>query len=138
MVRDIEARDVQDIQVIHEKTGFDYNMPDLLVDPLVLVKKVYVDSSGKVVAAAICRIEAETMLWLDPDTPTEEKVEVMAELNVAICQDAYLEGLDTLTCRLPPGIEDKFQKRLKLMGWERNRPCWSEWGRRLKGNERLS
>jgi len=130
MVRDLNERDLPEVEKIHDSMGIDYKLPDLM-EPLALVKKVATDETGKVMGATICRLEAEVYLWLDPEIDIQQKVEVMAELNGAICEEAWLKGLDTLTCRLPPGMEAKFQRRLKLMGWERERTGWMGWGRRL-------
>ncbi len=130
MIRDILPSDAPVIEHIHQEMGIDYKFPDL-TNPLVLIKKIAVNDEGKVIGATICRLEAEVYLWLDTETPIEDKVEVMKELNSSITQEAWVKGLDTLTCKLPPGMEEKFQRRLKLMGWEADRPGWVGWGRRL-------
>jgi hypothetical protein len=121
------------VRSIFEKQGIDCEFPDLM-EPLVLIKKAYIDEHGEIVGATVARVEAEVYLFLDPEAPIKQKVEVMTDLNAALCSDAYMQGLDTLTCRLPPGLEDRFRRRLKLMGWEPERNEWQGWGRRLTGN----
>lgn len=129
-VRDLIESDIPAVRSIFEKQGIDCEFPDLM-EPLVLIGKVYHDSNGEIIGATIARIEAEVYLFIDPETPAKHKVEVMAELDAALCSDAYIKGLDCLTCRLPPGMEERFRRRLIQMGWSKNRAGWAEWGKML-------
>jgi hypothetical protein len=131
-VRDLIESDIPAVRSIFEKQGIDCEFPDLM-EPLALVKKVYHDSNGEIVGATIARIEAEVYLFIDPQAPAKLKVEVMAELNAALCHDSYMQGLDCLVCRIPVDIEKRFKRRLKLMGWNRDRPGWAEYGIVLTG-----
>lgn len=125
MVRDYRPEDFEQVKALHEASGIDYAMPDLSV-PLFLVKKV-VEVDGKVIAACALRIECETYLWCggEPD----EKMAAMLEMQPEILQDAWMFGIDNLVCWIPEAVEIKFEKRLKQLGWSRDRNGWHSWSR---------
>ena len=65
-VRDAMPEDFGAIEQIHAKMGMDYALP-ALGQPLVFVRKVTTDDSGKVIAACFLRLCAECYLVLEPD-----------------------------------------------------------------------
>jgi hypothetical protein len=103
----------------------DYTMPDL-AKPLFVVKKV-VEVDGKVVAACALRIEVETYLWCGGSP--EDKMDAMLAMQPEILEDAWMLGIDNLVCWIPEDVEARFEKRLKQLGWARDRDGWHSWSR---------
>jgi hypothetical protein len=124
MVRDYQPGDKAALNAIHEAQGLDYKMPDL-DQPLYFVKKVKVDG-GKVVAALVLKICAETMLLIDPEQEPQEKLTEMQELQSSVLNEAYRQGLDEVIASIP---EIGFDKRLIQLGWIKDRPGWNLWSR---------
>lgn len=129
MVRDYRAEDFEQVKALHEASGIDYTMPDLGA-PLFVVKKV-VERDGKVIAACALRIEVETYLWCggEPD----DKMTAMLAMQPDILQEAWLLGIDNLVCWIPEDVEARFSKRLKQLGWARDRDGWHSWSRATSG-----
>jgi hypothetical protein len=123
MVRDYQPGDKEALQAIHKAQGIDYEFPD--VDgPLFFIKKLLVDESGKIKAALVLRICAETMLLMDPEQEPQEKLTEMQELQSSVLNEAYKQGLDEIHAVIP---EIGFDKRLIQLGWEKDRPGWNLW-----------
>ena len=123
-VRDYEVSDRPVLEAIHEAQGLDYKMPDI-ESPLFFVKKVKVEN-GKVVAALVLKICAETMLLIDPEQEPQEKLTEMQELQSSVLNEAYRNGLDNVWACIP---EMGFDKRLIQLGWQKDRPDWHLWTR---------
>lgn len=128
MVRDYRPEDFEAVAALHAEMGLDYKMPDL-GSPLFLVRKV-VEVDGKVTAACVLRIEAETYLWCGG--APEEKMAAMREMQPEILNAAWLKGIDNLVCWIPEAVEAKFEKRLGELGWKRDRVGWHSWSRKTE------
>lgn len=113
---------------LHARGGMDYKLPDLNSHTL-LVKKAVTDSTGNLKGFCVLRITAECMLTLDPDLRPEEKMEVMATLSPVVIGEAYAQGLDDVVSALPNDVETRFAKRLRELGWNRDRDGWHHWSR---------
>jgi hypothetical protein len=131
-VRDVSLEDIPALKQIHEEMGFDYKMPDLS-SPLVLTKKAITDASGKIIGACYTLLQAETYLLLDPELSPSEKVAAITEVDREVAGESYEKGLNSLVCYLPPGVEEKFQKRLLACGWLPARKDWVTWFKDLTG-----
>ena len=126
MIRDYTAADRAEIRRIHYAMELDYKFPDL-ENPLFLVKKV-AEKDGKPFGALALRICAEAMLWLDKGHP-KERYDTMKSLQDEVMAEAYLKGLSDVFADVP---NIRFDKRLKELGWEPNRPGWALWSRSTK------
>lgn len=126
IVRDYEEADLPDLERMHEDNGFDYLMPDL-TNPLVITKKVVLNDEGQIIGAAYTRIQAETFLLLDTSLDASGKVEAINAVDAPLVADSQEQGLDQLVAYLPPKLEDRFNKRLKLLGWSPARDGWKPW-----------
>lgn len=126
MVRDYLASDRQKLAEIHQKSGLDYQFPDL-DHPLFFVRKVAEDETG-IRGAAVLKICAETMLLLGDGHP-KERFEIIKSLQDAVCAEAYMKGLGEIYADVP---EIGFDKRLRQLGWEKDRPGWHLWTRSTK------
>lgn len=113
---------------LHGKAGMDYKLPDL-DSPLLIVKKAVTDETGKLLGFCVLRLTAECMLLLDPDQRPEEKMEVMTALSPSVIGEAYAHGLDDVVSALPNDVETRFAKRLRELGWNRDRDGWHHWSR---------
>lgn len=120
MIRDAELEDFPTLKAVHEASGFDYVFPDLK-DPLFVIKKT--DGYNGIAV----KLEGTVYLWLNHlrGTP-EERWTVMQELVEEAKLAAWEKGLDTLTCVIPPELEKSFDKRLRDIGMDRDRP-WSKY-----------
>lgn len=123
VIRDFVIDDLEQVQGLHEKMGIDYKFPDV-GSPLFIVKKV-AEKDGKIIAASTLRVEAETYLWLDKSENPVELFEVEVALQKAVFDEAFWEkGINNVVAWIPRHVEDKFAKRLKKLGWSRDREGW--------------
>jgi hypothetical protein len=127
VVRDYEDRDYESLKEIHNESRMDYEFPDLS-DPLFIVKKVVLDE-GKIVAACVLRLEAETYL-MTSGTPRNKVNEIMA-LNPEIENEAWMKGLSNLKATMPEWMSNKFSKKLNKLGWIPAKEGWKSWYRLL-------
>src|SRR5579863_624864 len=121
MIRDYLPEDEAKIKEIHAESGLDYTMYDLN-SPLCIVRKVRVEG-GRVVAAMILRLTAETLLIVSGGPVAKGRA--IEELQPEVLSEAYLKGLDDVACVVPPEILDSFQPVLERKGWERDRSGWT-------------
>ena len=130
MIRDYAESDKETLEKIHEESNFDYQFPTLS-DPLFVVKKV-VDEDGVRQGMAV-KIEGTVYLWMDTEwgTPHDRWLKFQ-ELVEAAKRAAWENGLDTLTCVVPPEIDRRFAKRLRKIGMTPDRP-WRKWSFDLNG-----
>jgi hypothetical protein len=125
VIRDYAESDKDALAKIHEASNFDYRLP-LLSDPLFIVKKV-VDEDGVRQGIAV-KIEGTVYLWSDSSwgTPRDRWLRLQ-ELVEAAKRAAWENGLDTLTCVVPPEIAKRFARKLRRIGMtqDRNWPKFS-------------
>lgn len=135
MVRDYHESDLPAIKRLHAEQGFDYALYDL-DSPLCFIKKVRV-VDGQVVAAMILRLTAETVLMVS-GSPAE-KMAAMQELQPEVLDEAYHRyGLDDVFATIPNTILGRFAKRLKQLGWEKDREGWTLFSRSTKVRDEIS
>jgi hypothetical protein len=128
MIRDYTAADKAQLEQIHRKSGLDYRFPDL-DHPLFFVRKV-AEEDGEIKGASVLKLCAETMLLLGEGVP-RERFETIKSLQDAVLAEAYLKGLGEIYADVP---EIGFDKRLRQLGWEKDRPGWSLWSRSTERN----
>lgn len=109
---------------MHARQGIDYAFPDL-DSPLFFCRKVLV-VDGEIRAALVLRLCAETSLLLESSCGPQEKMAAMRELQQAVLKEAYDRGLDEIHAAIP---EIGFDRRLRQLGWERDRSGWNLWSR---------
>ncbi len=127
-VVDADATDFPAIEDIHKGMGMDYQLPDLN-SPLFFVKKVVKDEQGRVLGACFLRLSAECYLWLRPDCGPRQKMDAMEAMQPEVLEGAWEKGIDDIEARIPGDLERRFQKRLKQLGWSRDREDWHPWSR---------
>jgi len=126
-IEDMTPWDVADVERLHNRSGFDYVLPDLS-SPLFVVKQVVRDDEGRIVAACGLRLQAETYLWVDNDIPNDVRSKAVVDLSRSIVAAAWRVGLDCLVAWLPPGLPKSFHNFLvKRLGWKPDRKGWHTW-----------
>ena len=124
--RNASEGDFDSLAKIHEAMGIDYKLP--LDDPLLVVKKV-VEKDGKVIGACFIRLAAETMLLLAPDLSPVEKMDAISVMQPEVLAEAWSMGFNEVEARIEATTEKVFEKRLKKLGWVRDRETWHPWSR---------
>jgi hypothetical protein len=124
IVRDAQETDYSRIAEIHRQSGMDYKLPDL-ANPLFFVRKVIQD--GDNFAACFLRLTSETFLWVPPTMQPRKKLELMENLQPEVLKAAWERGIDETEAHIPEWMERRFQKRLKQLGWSKDREDWHSW-----------
>ncbi len=131
VIRDLQPSDVAEVQRIHEDSGIDYRLPDLL-SPLFLVKKV-LDIGGTVRVCVAGYLTSEAYLFADRSDwgdPEQKWLAIQEVANVAI-QEAKEKGLEEVVIWLPPGME-RFGERLESdLKFQKDRSEWKSYSKRL-------
>jgi hypothetical protein len=130
VVRDLEQGDIQTLQRIYSDSGFDYRFPDVINDPLFVVKKV-VEEDGQVIQGIAVHLTADIYLWLDTTWKTPlMRLNQLKKLIHEAKQEAWSKGLDEVYCVLPPEIEKEFGPVLEHLGLVKDRP-WPKYSLNL-------
>ena len=140
-IREYTKADLEPLQRMHSRQGFDYAFPDLR-DPIFVSKMVLEDDAGHVVMASLARLTCEMYLLIDRDAsesppagnPQERYARLLA-LHQAGEQDLLARGLDDAHAWLPPPIAKRFGHRLTKLGWVRD-DSWTPYCFRLRANQR--
>lgn len=113
------------IRELHEKTGFDYRLPDFES------RAALATLVRPPVAALHCRIEAEAYLWVDPEATIRARWDAILALSRdcrPILQD---KGIEHVVVWVPKPIEDGFAHALVKLGFTKMRPGFSPWCKEL-------
>jgi hypothetical protein len=140
-IREYTEADLEPLQQMHAREGFDYAFPDLR-DPIFVSKLVLEDDAGQVVMASLARLTCEMYLLLDrtasesssAGNPQERYARLLA-LHQAGEQDLLARGLDDAHAWLPPPIAKRFGRRLTTLGWIRD-DAWTPYCFRLRANQK--
>lgn len=125
-LREFVDADQDALRRIHSAEAMPYKFPDL-GSPLFVVRTVLEDD-GKLLAAAMLRLTAESYLLLDRSSGTaRDRWRSLILLHEAVRGEALRRGLDDVHCWLPPEVAAAFGRRLVQLGWERER--WSCYAR---------
>lgn len=127
LIREYTPADLAEIESLHERTGFDYRMPNL-DDALFCVKQV-IEDKLEVRMAMATKLQLEAYVWIDPEwgSPSERWMAFQL-LHEAVRDEAEKLGLEECVANIPPELEKRFAKRLKMLGWSRDRE-WPTWSR---------
>lgn len=132
VVRPYRPSDFEQVKALHETMGLDYRFPDL-TSHLFVVKKV-VEIEGRIIACGVMRISAELYLWIDPQADPLELWHAEWALVSEGLGDAALMGIEDCVAWIPPEVEKRFSKRLKILGFSKDRP-WATWSRRTRNDD---
>lgn len=127
LIRPYTSADLAEIHVLHEKMGFDYRFPDLLGCTQV------VEDEFAVRMAVGLKMQAEVYMWIDQDwRDPQQRWLALQLLQEAVREEAQKLGIDDVVAYIPPELEKSFAKRLKLLGWSKDREGWNSWSRTTK------
>jgi len=127
-VRDIAPEEAVLIKELHNRMGIEYPFPNIS-DPLFAVRRMVIDETGNVSAAAALKIISEAFLWLDPDGSEHTKTSDILRLAQVCHERAKLLDLQDVTAWVPPSVEPIFGNMLSRLGWGRS--PWASWSLRI-------
>lgn len=117
-VRPIEFGDYVRLDELAMASGFEYIAPPASTF-------VVVDDSGSIVMACGPRQIVELYLWADDTRDPAVKLAALRLLHETMAPDLKARGTKEVNAFLPPGIANKFGRRLaKMFGWKPNWPSW--------------
>lgn len=129
-IRNYEAQDYPRIASLLEAQGLDYQLPNIN-HPLFLVKKVLEDEDGNVQLAAGLQLITEAYLWGNPDWSTPRaRWEALLALHEEVRTAAQDTGIEDTVLWMPPELDKSFGRRLKKLGWDKDRP-WPTYSRKV-------
>lgn len=128
-VRPAETCDLQTIEALHRRMGFDYKLPKLDGKPG-LITQIAEDETG-IVGAVHIRAEAEAYLWLDLTAPVRARWDAIQALDADSSRILRSLGLRNVVAWIPKTIEEEFAHALVKLGFRRARSEFSAWGRDL-------
>jgi hypothetical protein len=127
--REMKKGDQDAIEMIHRKSGIDYQMPDLSGN---LVTAVTIcEHEDEIVGAIALKIQPETYLWIKPDLDPRLKWDAIRIMQKDILKQAVMLGYRELVA-YPPDCVKKFFKRMITLGWRLPRDGWTTWVREVR------
>jgi len=121
IVREYTDSDLARIKEMHKQSGLKYPFPDM--DGL--FSRRVVESGGEIEMVSLLKLTAEAYLICDPEWRTPAwRMEALRQLDMAANEDARHMGVVEAVAFIPPIVEKRFKRRLKKMGWHRNKPSW--------------
>lgn len=128
-IRAYQPEDLDQIKLLHEQCGFDYELPGL-ANPSMIVKRVLLDEHG-IRVAAFLRSTAEAYLlvngrWKSPAW----RWEALKQIHEDVRREARRVDLEDVFCWPPREIAKTFGKRLEALGWATN--AWPTYFRRVE------
>lgn len=112
-VRDYLASDFDRVKDIYLQRKYEFELPDL-DHPLILSRKVLVDSEDIVRLAAFARLQVNAYLLVDGKWETPKmRLESMEKLQGAMIDRCKFFGVDEASAQ----VEPRFARRLKGLHW---------------------
>ena len=94
---------------------------EIVANPLFIVKAVY-EHQGKIAMMSFLKVQSELYLLVDHNVGTpEERWKWLCEFKDWMKAEAARQGLEQMSCWIPPEIEESFGKRLIDLGFVRSR-----------------
>jgi hypothetical protein len=119
-IRQYQEADLEALQAIHARQGFEYRFPDIN-DRIFVSKIVLEDERGRISMASLARLTCEMYLLVDPDAGTpRQRYQRLIALHEAGRVDVVARGLDDAHAWIPPSIARRFGRRLEVLGWVRD------------------
>ena len=120
MIRPYTASDFDALKRIHATSGLPPACFPEVNDKLFVVK-VVAEENGEVVQAAMVKLIGEGYVLVDHRFSTPEKRwDVLQSLIIRGLNDAANQGLDSMSCWLPPEMERAFATRLRSLSFEKS------------------
>ena len=130
-LRALGAADRQRLEEMHRAMGLAYELPELGGQNQVAALG-FEDDAGELVMALLARITSEAYLLMDREAGTPlERWQRFLVLHEAGRRAGVAAGLEDVSIWCPPELERTFGRRLKRLGWLRNK--WPTYTLGLKG-----
>ncbi len=124
-VRPLHFSDIPKIREMFDKSGLEYQFPDLLTSKMEAVLVVVDDQDRPLMACAAERI-LQLYLW-SADFAPAAKLHGIRLLHEAMAQELRRKGYNSVEAFIPPTMVKSFTRRLERMfQWTRNWPSWSK------------
>ena len=95
---------------------------ELEKNPLFIIRAVCETPEGRPAMMAFGKLQAELYLLIDHKVGTaEERWAWMQEFKDWVAREAWRNGLEQITCWVPPEIDKSFSKRLEKMGFQKSK-----------------
>lgn len=120
-LRNYDDSDWPQVAELYERSGLPSNCLADATSPLFLIRRVALDSAGRIAMAAFVKLTSEPFLLVDHDSEdASARWEMLQALTRDVCRIAKEQGLEQLTCWVPPDVEGSFGKRLEQLGFQRS------------------
>jgi hypothetical protein len=121
IIREYAESDLNCIQDLHKRSGFKYPFPDM--DDF--FSRRVVESGDGIGMVSLLKLTAEAYLICDPEWRTPAwRMEALRQIQDVANDDAKERGVVEAVAFIPPALEKTFKRRLKKMGWHRNKASW--------------
>jgi hypothetical protein len=126
IIREYTDTDLDCLKDLHKRSGFKYPFPDVAD----FFSRRVVESGEGIGMVSLLKLTAEAYLICDPDWRTPAwRMEALNQIQIVANHDAKDKGVVEAVAFIPPNIESTFKRRLKQMGWSRNKPSWHSYWR---------
>lgn len=113
MIRDYRGSDYDRVVEIFRQREYEFKLPDL-DSPLMLTRKVVVDSDDVVRIAAFARLQVNAYLLIDDTWATPQgRLDSIGMIQDAMTERCRFFGVDEASAQVHP----RFARRLKKIGW---------------------
>lgn len=123
--RPLRESDIPILKAALEKTGFTYELPDLLGPNIEGALVIVNDKDEPILAFAAERILQSYLLFVDESLEPSAKLYAIKLMHDNMEPILTAKGYREINCFLPPEIAKTFGRRLvKSFGWVKN---WESW-----------
>jgi hypothetical protein len=137
MIRRMKPEDLPQVRQIHQRGGYDFELPENMIDAYVM------EDGGRIVALAGAEICAHVFMVIDPTWGSpHRRMELVESFHWPISRDLLKRGIQRAYMWFEPRFKS-FTRRMRPLGWvDSIWPCMSisqaEVARRLKEANRAA
>lgn len=123
LVREYTDADLDAFKRVHEKSGFDYNLPPLSSEEF--YSRRVIGDDANIGMGLFLKLTSEAYLICNPKWRNPAwRWDAFKQIHRVSLQDAKSAGVKEIEAFLPPQVGDKFGKRLVSIGWQQAREDW--------------
>jgi len=122
VIRDFELEDIPQFEEIHRKNELDPACLPEFQHPLFIIKRVLVpDNVHQPAMGIFVKVTSEVWLLLDHEVGTpEQRWEWLKLITADMRQQAYIKGLEEITCWIPDELAKSFGPRIVDLGFQKS------------------
>lgn len=126
--REIEKKDLQELQLLHKESGLEYQFPDIMGGEF-LSKRAIVDDSGRPLFAAAARVTVEVYGWCRPGDweSAGMKILLLQQLHREMAEELRSKGITDVHAWVHPKVKGFLRHLLKRFGWVLSSGPKQEW-----------